>query len=136
MKYKIKNKTKRLNKSNRRNKINKRLKPKRKTYRKRNVFFGGNHKTYIVKYWAKWCGHCMTLAPIWDVIEKQNKNGNLEFINIESENMESGSKIIQQITSEKIDVTGFPTIIKIINQKVEHYTGMRDHDSLLKWIGM
>lgn len=132
MKYR-RNRSNCKSKSYRRNKSSKRLKSKRNTKKRRSFFFGGNDKTIIVKFWAKWCGHCTSLAPIWDEVKKSIKN-DIEFVSIEEGVMQSEILKYAALVDEKINVEGFPTIIKIINKSVQYYRGNRDKDSMTKWI--
>jgi thiol-disulfide isomerase/thioredoxin len=112
----------------------------KKNYRKKKYIKkikGGNNKVYIIKIWASWCGHCISLNKIWDEVKK--KSSNVEFIEVENSEIENGAleklnKDLKLNGSNEITVDGYPTLVKVTNDKMEKYEGARDISSLVVWI--
>lgn len=88
---------------------------------------------------AVWCGHCQAMMEqknedgktLWELIKE--KIGDKCQLNDyeESKNKEE----IEKLKTEKgLVVDGFPTIFKIINDKIEYYQGSRDADSIVNWV--
>jgi len=102
-----------------------------------------NKNTFVIgKIYADWCGHCTALAPKWNKLTKLLRTKipkrHLVISNIESENVENGlSTLNQQFLSnsdEKVAVQGgYPTIFKIVNNKIHYYEGPRELAPMLKW---
>lgn len=78
---------------------------------------------------APWCGHCKSLAPVYDDLGK------------------AMAKYSDTLTIAKIDATandvppkyevrGFPTIVLVKNNGEQHvsYDGARDLKSMKKWL--
>ncbi len=93
----------------------------------------------IGKLYATWCGHCKTLEPEWDKMKtsvtKFYKNG-VEFVEIESENMESDlDKLNQRLNTDIAVQSGYPTLFKVEpdNTKVEYYGGNREAKAMTEW---
>jgi len=102
---------------------------------KKNVFVIG-------KIYADWCGHCIALAPKWKTLMKilRTKIPKRQLIisDIEADNLEGGlSTLNQQFlldSHDKVAVQGgYPTIFKIVNNKIHYYEGHRDVAPMLKW---
>lgn len=102
---------------------------------KKNVFVIG-------KIYADWCGHCTALAPKWKTLTKilRTKIPKRQLIisDIEADNVEGGlSTLNQQFLSDSDDKVavqgGYPTIFKIVNNKIHYYEGPRDVAPMLKW---
>eukprot|EP00092_Neocalanus_flemingeri_P004114 GFUD01004426.1.p1 GENE.GFUD01004426.1~~GFUD01004426.1.p1 ORF type:complete len:519 (+),score=155.88 GFUD01004426.1:230-1786(+) len=84
-------------------------------------------KDAFVEFYAPWCGHCKSLAPIWDQIaEKYQDRKDLVIAKIDAtENEVDGA-----------EVEGFPTLKmykKESNEAVD-YVGKRDFESIVKFI--
>merc|ERR1712184_125504 len=85
------------------------------------------NKAVFVEFYAPWCGHCKSLAPVWDklgeafadrddiVIAKSDATAN-EF--------------------DGVEVSGFPTLKYFPKgeRKIVDYSGGRDFDSLKKFV--
>ena len=107
----------------------------------------------IGKIFADWCGHCTTLKPEWEKMKKQIKlnmgralkNVNIEFVEFgdTEENKKMGKQIDSMIDefnqkygntmNQKLSHSGFPTIFKLCNNKIEYYNGERISDKMYKW---
>ena len=55
-------------------------------------------------------------------------------IEIEESEMKEKMGTLKNICKQDIDVNGFPTIVKICNEKVEYYQGERSVEGLRAWI--
>jgi thiol-disulfide isomerase/thioredoxin len=99
--------------------------------------------TFVIgKIYADWCGHCTALAPKWNkltkLVRKKIPKRQLVISSIESENVETGLSTLNQAylsnSDEKVAVQGgYPTIFKIVNNKIHYYEGPRELAPMLKW---
>jgi len=102
-----------------------------------------HNNTFVIgKIYAEWCGHCTALAPKWNkltkILRKKIPKRQLIISNIESENVETGLSTLNQSylsnSDEKVAVQdGYPTIFKIVNNKIHYYEGPRELAPMLKW---
>ena len=97
-------------------------------------------KSVIGKVYANWCGHCKTLIPEWTTMKNNIKNkfpDKYIFSEIEEKNSENGVENINKLyvlgSNPKLTVNGFPTVYKILNGKVEYYSGARKAPEMEKW---
>jgi thiol-disulfide isomerase/thioredoxin len=95
----------------------------------------------IGKIYADWCGHCVSLKPIWDELKTQMQNAdkNFVFIEIEENEMKEGLEKVNneylQNSNQKLELQGgFPTLFKIQNGQLEYYNKARDLPSLTNWL--
>ena len=97
-------------------------------------------KKVVGKLFATWCGHCKTLEPEWkkmkESVMKNKKNSDIEFVEIESENMENGLTKLNKTFSTNVQLQdGYPTIFKIEkgSKKVEYFNGNRTAEEIMQW---
>lgn len=85
-------------------------------------------KTFFIKFYAPWCGHCKRLAPTWEEL---------------SEELANDSKIViahvdctaAKDTCTKAEIRGYPTLEVFHNGKrLDKYQGGRDIGSLKTYI--
>jgi hypothetical protein len=77
-------------------------------------------------HWVN-CGHCHQMMPTWMKLCKDHGK-DVNIINIEMSNM-------QYLNPTSRNVMGFPTIMSYKNgSKKEEFNGMRDYDSLEKFL--
>ena len=84
--------------------------------------------TAIVKFYAPWCGHCKTLAPIWDKLGesfKADKKVIVAKYDMTANDIPPGSTF---------EVKGFPTIILFKDGKHTVYTGDRTEEAIAKFV--
>jgi thiol-disulfide isomerase/thioredoxin len=97
-------------------------------------------KKVVGKLYATWCGHCKTLDPEWKKMKasvmKNKKNKDIQFVEIESENMDNGLTKLNKTFSTNVAVQdGYPTLFKIEkgSKKVEYFNGERNAEEIVKW---
>lgn len=97
-------------------------------------------KKVVGKLYATWCGHCKTLDPEWKKMKKSvmknKKNKDIQFVEIESENMENGLTKLNKTFSTNVAVQdGYPTLFKIEkgSTKVDYFNGERNAEEMIKW---
>jgi len=79
--------------------------------------------TWLIKFYAPWCGHCKRLAPIWDELATQAKG----LFNV--------AKIDCTVeTSSCSDIRGYPTIKLFHNGVVTPYNGPRTSESFFQFV--
>jgi thioredoxin-like negative regulator of GroEL len=89
-----------------------------------------NKDTWVVLYYAEWCGHCTTFKPTWDELANKCKD-KMNFAKIEQSNF--NKKELGYNPSENIE--GYPTIYLRKNGKdVEQYSGERSLEALEQYI--
>lgn len=90
--------------------------------------------TQIIKLYADWCGHCIQMAPEWNIMKSilTPKKNSPEIIEIESNEMYKLDNINNKLKN-KIELRGYPTLVKIKNGKVSYYKGIRDSKNMVKW---
>jgi protein disulfide-isomerase-like protein len=77
-----------------------------------------------VKYYAPWCGHCKTLAPIYEELAE-----NLKELDVIIAKIDATANYIQE------SVEGFPTLIWYsASGEKEIFNGARDLDGLTKFV--
>lgn len=84
--------------------------------------------TAVVKFYAPWCGHCKTLAPIWDKLGesfKADKKTVVAKYDMTANDLPPGSKF---------EVKGFPTIVLFKDGKHTTYTGERTEDAIAAFV--
>lgn len=76
--------------------------------------WGGSHeKVVIVKLWAKWCGHCQALEPIWkQLVHQYSKHPNIIFEQLEDDTIKKGgfAKLKHKYGDRIEEPQGFPTL--------------------------
>ena len=100
-----------------------------------------HNKVYFIKIHAVWCGACASFKEDWEKLKSSNKeNGKIVFEEIEETEFNGKTHSLFKNESvgkllEKVEVSYYPTLIKVENGKVEYFEGDRTKDNLAKWIG-
>jgi len=84
------------------------------------------NKDVFVEFYAPWCGHCKSLAPIWDELGEKFKDAE----DIVIAKMDATANEVKDVK-----VRGFPTL-KLFKKDntIEDYNGGRDLDSFVKFL--
>eukprot|EP01012_Entosiphon_sulcatum_P010267 TRINITY_DN1596_c0_g1_i1.p1 TRINITY_DN1596_c0_g1~~TRINITY_DN1596_c0_g1_i1.p1 ORF type:complete len:573 (+),score=105.81 TRINITY_DN1596_c0_g1_i1:1179-2897(+) len=77
--------------------------------------------TWFIKFYAPWCGHCQSLAPIWD---------ELSVVIGEGVFVAKIDATVETNIASVFEVAGYPTLRLLDSGKVYDYSGKRDLDSL------
>ncbi len=79
----------------------------------------------LMLFKADWCGHCKNFLPTWEKISK-NTGLNVSFKIFDSD------KNKKEI--DEYNISGFPTIMYKVNDKLIEYNGDRDENSIKEFI--
>jgi len=80
----------------------------------------------FVKFYAPWCGHCKTLAPIWDELGEEFDENNKVVI----AKMDATANSVPN----DVAVKGYPTLIAFVQGKQIAYDGDRSLGSLKTFV--
>lgn len=79
----------------------------------------------FIKFYWKDCGHCVTLAPIWDTVAKQHSGDKISFLGVEADVVNKIKKDKRILASSYNDViqpiTGYPTLFMVKNKSFIPY---------------
>jgi thiol-disulfide isomerase/thioredoxin len=80
----------------------------------------------IVLFYADWCGHCNNLKPVYAKFSDA-----AQFIEIAAVDTDANKALMEKI-SDKLNITGFPTLIKYSNGEPVGELEARDYAGLMK----
>lgn len=85
----------------------------------------GNH---FVKFYAPWCGHCQSLAPIWQDLSSHYKaEPDVSIAKIDCTQHRS--------ICQSFDIKSYPTLLWIENgKKMDKFQGSRTLDTLITYV--
>lgn len=84
-------------------------------------------KPCFVKFFAPWCGHCKRLAPTWDQLAEDLANTTVQVAKVDC--------TVETALCSEHGVRGYPTLKLFIGSKTIPYTGARDLQSLVEFVG-
>lgn len=85
-------------------------------------------KPALVEFFAPWCGHCKTLAPIYEELASafESQSDKVTIAKVDAD--------AHKDLGRKHGVQGFPTLKWFENGKVEDYKSGRDLESLVAFV--
>ena len=95
--------------------------------------------TIIGLIYANWCHHCQALKPAWEEMKKDITNkyaGQFNVVEIEADQPDKSEKLAkleQMLDGQKIDASGYPTILKLAGGSVDYYGGNRELHDMINW---
>jgi len=114
---------------------------KSKRSRRTRVRRGTSSTPLIIgKLHASWCGHCQTLAPIWDNMKNEinQTNNKIVFVEMEEKEIPQKTKDFRTRYSNSAVPSvqrGFPTIFKGYDNKIYYYDqDYKDEAALKNWL--
>jgi thiol-disulfide isomerase/thioredoxin len=79
----------------------------------------------FIKFYWKDCGHCVSLAPIWNKVAKQHSGDKIFFLGVEADVVNRLKKDERVLASSYNDViqpiTGYPTLFMVKNKSFIPY---------------
>lgn len=91
-------------------------------------------KPILLKIYADWCHYCQMMQEQWDLLKMQNTSkSDIDIVEIESSDLNNLKKFNKSHKGQNVEYSGFPTIAKYHNGKVEYYKGERDAKSMMAW---
>lgn len=91
----------------------------------------------VVLIYANWCPHCQTMKPEWNEMKNRLGSG-IEVIEIEDSDFDKDIKISNientKLNGEKIEVYGYPTMLKIHGGRADYYNGSRNSTDMYNWV--
>ena len=81
--------------------------------------------TIATKFYAPWCGHCKTLAPVWDDFARRGANENVIALSVDASGADA------KALNAKFNVQGFPTLFFFKDGAAYEYSGRRAVDDLV-----
>jgi thiol-disulfide isomerase/thioredoxin len=85
----------------------------------------------VVMFYAQWCGHCITMKPIFLSVAKDMPSVTFYMINGDTEGETNNITTLK----EKYEIKGFPTVFFMKNgEKIVNFTENRTYEQLQKWI--
>jgi len=96
------------------------------------------NKPIFIKFYANWCGHCVSMDGDWKNLVKEMKvkhsNADIGLVAVESKVINKEMDKIISGTKGLGKVEGFPTIGLIQNKKFTSYNGERTKAAMLKYL--
>jgi len=82
----------------------------------------------LVEFYAPWCGHCQSLAPVWaEAAERAKKLATpVPLAKVDATTSED--------LATRYDINGYPTIKLVKDGVVEDYNGPRDADGIVAYV--
>lgn len=89
-------------------------------------------RPFVVLVYATWCGHCQHMREHWNAA---SKTASYDIVEIESSvynaKSDENDSFVKAMSGH---VSGYPTICKVENKKVEHFSGERNKNEFKKFM--
>ncbi|KAL7436950.1 hypothetical protein ACHAXH_003055 [Discostella pseudostelligera] len=85
---------------------------------------------WFVKFMAPWCGHCKTLAPIWEDLDER----------LQENNSQDGILLAKVDATKEVEVAkrfkvqSYPTLKYFADRKMYNYRGARTIDAMYEFV--
>jgi len=84
-----------------------------------------SEETWIIDFWAEWCGPCKKLAPVYEELSEEIKDVNFGKVDME-ENQQLGTQL---------GVRALPTLVIMKgDEEIARQTGAMSKEKLQNWI--
>ena len=84
-----------------------------------------SEETWVIDFWAEWCGPCKKLAPIYEEVSEEVENVNFGKVDMEEHQQLGG----------KMGVRALPTLLIIKDgEETARNSGLMSKDQLKSWI--
>ncbi|PSH02252.1 MAG: thioredoxin [Nanohaloarchaea archaeon QH_8_44_6] len=84
-----------------------------------------SEETWIIDFWAEWCGPCKKLAPVYEELSEEIEDVNFGKVDME-ENQQLGTQL---------GVRALPTLVIMKgNEEIARQTGAMPKEKLQSWI--
>ncbi len=80
-------------------------------------------KTAVIDFYAPWCGHCQSLAPIWAAAAAEGSPVVFAKVNVDE----------NDATASQFNVEGLPTICKVRGNRFIEFKGDRSKSAILEF---
>jgi thiol-disulfide isomerase/thioredoxin len=81
----------------------------------------------IIFFYAQWCPHCKKARPEWDKFSAKWNKQSLGGVTVVVSDVDCDA---DEPTANKYDITGYPTVKCILNQKIAEFDGAVEADAL------
>lgn len=82
--------------------------------------------TYLVEFYAPWCGHCKSLAPAYSAAATRLKEKGVFVGKVDA--------TVEEALAKEYDVRGYPTLKFFKKGKAYDYEGPRDEDGIVSYM--
>ena len=89
-----------------------------------------NTEMVIVFFKMERCGHCKNFKPTWDKVSKELNNKKVNGKTCKMEVVDASNSAL----TDKYNVRGFPTVLKLEGEKVKEYSGDRSYADVVEFV--